>query len=283
MDKSVKFLAPESVSSAVRMLAENDGAVVVVAGGTDVVPKINYYELAPDIIMSIGRLDLDYIRESDGDLIIGARTSMAKLSADELVKEKACALAAAAASMGSAAIRSAATVGGNLANASPAADTATPLLAMDAELTLVSDSGERSAPLADFFVGPGETALKTNELIKEIRIPAAKGKVVFTKLGRRKGMTCSVVNLAVALEMDGDKCSEARIAMGSMAPTPLRCRKAEAVIKGRVLDDDAIRECSAVAIEETSPIDDGRAAAWYRKQAGAALLARAIKEASGQA
>lgn len=283
MDKSTKYVAPESVNDAVRLLAEHAGQIAVVAGGTDIVPKINYYELAPGVIMSIGRLGLDYIQENNGKVTIGAGTSMAKLSASELIAEKACALAAAAASIGSPAIRTAATVGGNLVNASPAADTATPLLAMDAELKLVSDAGERTVPLADFYVGPGETVLKTNELLTEITVPMPKGKTVFAKLGRRKGMTCSIVNVAVRLEMDQDKCVDARIAVGSMAPTPLRCRKAEALIKGRSIDSEVIKECSAAAIDETSPIDDERAAAWYRKQAGTAVLARAIREASGQA
>lgn len=283
MDKSARYMAPESVTEAVRVLAEHGGEVTVVAGGTDIVPKINYYEVAPKIIMSIGRLGLAYIQENNGALVIGAGTSMAKISQSELVSKKAYALAAAAASIGSPAIRTAATVGGNLVNGSPAADTATPLLAMDAELKLVSDAGERTVPLADFYVGPGESVLRANELLTEIRVPVPKGKTVFAKLGRRKAMTCSVVNLAVRLEMDRDKCVDARIAIGSMAPTPLRCRKAEALIKGRTIDSAVIQECSAAAIDETSPIDDERAAAWYRKQAGAAVLARALKEASGQA
>jgi CO/xanthine dehydrogenase FAD-binding subunit len=283
MDKSAKYVAPESVKDAVALLAEHAGQVTIVAGGTDVVPRITYYELAPAIIMSVGRLGLDYIRENDGKLIIGAGTSMAKLSTSELIAKKAPALAAAAASIGSPAIRTAATVGGNLVNASPAADTATPLLAMDAELKLVSNTGERSVPLADFYVGPGETVLKPDELLTEITVPVSKGKTVFAKLGRRKGMTCSVVNVAVRLETEGERCLDARIAVGSMAPTPLRCRKAEELIKGRDIDGEMIKECSTSAIGETSPIDDQRAAAWYRKQAGAAVLARALREASGQA
>lgn len=283
MGKSAKYVAPESVSEAVRLLAEHGGEVAVVAGGTDIVPKINYYEITPGIVMSIGRLGLDYIKQNNGTLVIGARASMAQLSASELVAKQAGALAAAAASVGSPAIRTAATVGGNLVNGSPAADTATPLLAMDAELKLVSDAGERTIPLAGFFVGPGETVLKTNELLSEITVPMPKGKTVFAKLGRRKGMMCSIVNVAVRLEMDGAKCLDARIALGSMAPTPLRCREAEGLIKGRNVDSEVIKKCSVVAIEETSPIDDERAAAWYRKQAGTAVLARALREASGLA
>jgi carbon-monoxide dehydrogenase medium subunit len=283
MNNSARYAAPESVRDALRLLAEHGAQVVVLAGGTDVVPKINYYELTPGIIMSIGRLGLDYVQQSNGSLVIGAGASMANVSASKLIGEKAPALAVAAGSVASPAIRTAATVGGNLVNASPAADTATALLAMDAELKLASEGGERIVPLADFFVGPGETALKSNELLTEITVPVPKGKTVFAKLGRRKGMTCSVVNVAVRLEMEQDKCLDARIALGSMAPTPIRCRKAEAIIKGRKIDEGVIKECAAAAIDETSPIDDQRATAWYRKQAGAAVLARALKEASGKA
>ena len=141
-----------------------------------------------------------------------------------------------------------ATIGGNLANASPAADLATPLLAMDAELLLMSDKGKRTVALKDFFTGPGKTVLRPGELIVEVSIPSLKGKTVFLKLGRRKAMTLSVVNVAVCLEMDGKKCKDARIAMGSVAPTPLRCTRAEGLLKGKGLDETLFAQCAAEAM-----------------------------------
>ena len=191
------------------------------------------------------------------------------------------ALAEAARLSGSDAIRNSATLGGNLANASPAADLATPLLVMDAEVLIKSSGGDRVLPLKEFFRGPGQTALKPQELLVEIRIPAFKGKTAFKKLGRRKAMTLSVVNVAVRLDGNGKKCNEARIALGSMAPTPMRCKKAETMLQGKALDRELIKACAVQAVNEASPIDDQRATAWYRKQAGAALVAQALNRISG--
>ena len=117
----------------------------------------------------------------------------------------------------------------------------------------------------------------------EVSIPPVKGKTVFLKLGRRKAMTLSVVNVAVRLEMGGKKCKDARIAMGSMAPTPLRCPRAEELLKGKGSDNALIAQCSAEAMAACSPVDDQRATAWYRRQAGTALVARALAQAAGLA
>jgi carbon-monoxide dehydrogenase medium subunit len=250
------------------------------AGGTDLVPKINYYELKPEVMLFLGSLGLDYLKEVEGGLRIGAATTTARLAEDAMVAEKAGALAEAARLSGSDAIRNSATIGGNLANASPAADLATPLLVMDAEVLIKGSDGERVLPLKEFFKGPGQTALNPQELLVEIRIPAFKGKTVFMKLGRRRAMTLSVVNVAVRLDGSGKKCKEARIALGSVAPTPMRCEKAEAMLQGKELDSELIKACAAQAISETNPIDDQRATAWYRKQAGAALVTQALARAS---
>jgi carbon-monoxide dehydrogenase medium subunit len=152
---------------------------------------------------------------------------------------------------------------------------------MDAELQLINAGGRRSVSINDFFTGPGKTVLKPDELILEITIPFPKGKTAFLKLGRRKAMTLSVVNVATHLMMDGNRCIDARIALGSMAPTPLRCVRAEGLIKGKRLDEALIGECATQAVAETSPIDDQRATAWYRKRAGQPLVARALAEAAG--
>lgn len=279
--KDAKYFAPTGIEETVRILAEWGEKGTLLAGGTDLVPKINYYELKPGVLIFLGGLGLDYVKESEGGLAIGATTPTARLANDAMVAEKASALAEAARLSGSEAIRNSATIGGNLANASPAADLATPLLVMDAEVLIKGSAGERVHLLKDFFKGLGHTALKRQEVLVEIRIPAFKGKTLFRKLGRRKAMTLSVVNVAVRLEMRGKKCSEARIALGSMAPTPLRCQKAEAMLQGKELNGELIKACAAQAINEANPIDDQRATAWYRKQAGAALVAQALSSVAG--
>jgi carbon-monoxide dehydrogenase medium subunit len=281
--KEAMFFGETEISKAVKLLGQYRKKAVILAGGTDLVPKINYYKLKPEVLVYIGNLGLDYIREKNGKLIIGATTSMAQIAASKLVARKAHALAQAARQAGTTAIRTAATIGGNLANASPAADLATPLLAMDAELLLRSDKGKRTVPLKDFFTGPGTTVLRPGELIVEISIPPIKGKTAFLKLGRRKAMTLSVVNVAVRLEMGGKKCKDARIAMGSVGPTPLRCTRAEDLLKGKGPDRALIAQCSGEAMAACSPVDDQRATAWYRRQAGTALVARALAQAAGLA
>ena len=123
--------------------------------------------------------------------------------------------------------------------------------------------------------------LKPDELVTEIQIPSFEGNTVFLKIGRRKAMTLSVVNTAVRIDMDGKACREARIALGSMAPTPMRCVKAEKMLTGKPIDGTLIRKCAAEAIAEADPIDDQRATAWYRKRAGENLVARALAQAAG--
>ena len=221
--KDVEYFAPKDTGEATKLLAQHGENVTILAGGTDVVPKINYYDLQPDKIMYIGDLGLSGIKESDGRLIIGAAATTAAIAASDLIVQKASALAEAARETGSVAIRTTATIGGNLGNASPGADMAPPLLVMDAQVQLTSSAGNRTVAMDDFFVGPGQTVMKADELLTEISMPVPKGKTVFLKLGRRKAMTLSVVNVAVNLEMDGNTCTDARIAIGSMAPKPLRC------------------------------------------------------------
>ena len=279
--KDVSYFAPTGVGEAVKLLAEYGDKATVLAGGTDLAPSINYYELRPEVLLYIGGVGLDYIQEEDGKLVIGAMTPIARLAASDLVAEKANALAEAARQCGSVAIRTTATIGGSLANASPAADLAPPLLVMDAELHLASAGEERVVVVKDFFTGPGKTVLKPDELIVEVHAPLLKGKTVFLKLGRRKAQTLSLTSVAVWLEMDGAVCHGGRIALGSMAPTPLRCTRAEGLIKGRTLDRKLIAACAAEAVAESTPIDDQRATAWYRKKAGTALVAQALAQAAG--
>jgi CO/xanthine dehydrogenase FAD-binding subunit len=284
--KDAKYFAPAGIKEALTLLAEHGGKATVLAGGTDLVPKINYYELKPDILIYTGGIGWDYIKEENGKLVIGAGTTWTQLTTNSLVTKKAGVLAEAAKQGGCVATRNAGTIGGNLANASPAADLATPLLVLDAEILLKSAKKKRVVPIKEFFTGRGETVLKPDELVVEIHIPPLRGKTTFLKLGRRRAMTLSVVNVAVRLEMAKKRsrsfrtCNEARIALGSMAPTPIRCEKAEEMLQGKELTSELIKACAAQAIDETSPIDDQRATAWYREEAGTALVAQALFRAS---
>ncbi|HEX2768407.1 MAG TPA: FAD binding domain-containing protein, partial [Geobacteraceae bacterium] len=239
------YFAEKSVEDTLALLARYGKRAVILAGGTDLVPRINYYKLKPEVLVYIGNLGLDYIREKGGRLLVGAATKLAEIAASKKVAMKAGALAEAAGLAATAAVRTTATIGGNLANASPAADLAIPLLAMDADLRLQSEKGERVVALNDFFKGPGRTILNPGELIIEVSLPFRRGNCVFLKLGRRKAMSLSVVNVAVYLDMAGNKCREARIAMGAVAPTPIRCPDAEDMLRDKIIDPQLISRCAA--------------------------------------
>ncbi|MGD9317839.1 MAG: xanthine dehydrogenase family protein subunit M [Anaerolineae bacterium] len=279
--REVSYFAPTEVGEAVKVLAEHGEEAAILAGGTDLVAALNYYEIKPGALVYIGGLGLDYIKEEDDKLVIGAGTTGAQLIASDLLAEKFPVLVDAAKTHGSPAVRSTATIGGNLGTGSPAGDLIPPLMVMDAEVLLASAEGERVVAVQDFFTGPQETVCKAGELIVEIRVPLKPGKAAFNKLGRRVAQTCALASATARLEMDGKVCKDARIVLGSMAPTPLRCTEAEAMITGKELDEGLIAKCAAKAIGESSPIDDQRATAWYRKKAGKALVARAVAQAAG--
>ncbi len=279
--REVSYYAPANVGEAVKLLAELGGNAAVLAGGTDLAPELNYYDAKPGALLYIGNLGLSYVKEEDGKLVIGAGTTIAQLLANDLIAKKLDVVAQAAATHGSPAIRTAATIGGNLCQASPAGDAILPLMVSDAELVLASAKGERVVAIKDFFTGPGESVRNPDELLIEIRVPLLAGKAAFAKLGRRKAQVLAIVSAAVRLEIEGGVCKNARIAIGSMAPTPVRCTKAEALIVGKKVDEALIAECAAQAIAECSPIDDQRATAWYRKEAGTALVARVLARAAG--
>ena len=277
----VKYFAPTDLGEAVTLLAQYGKQATILAGGTDLVPKINYYELKPVAILYVGKLGLSYTKQVDGTLVIGAGTPLAQILSSELVAQSAPALVQAAKQHSSVAIRSVATLGGNIANGSPAADMVIPLIAMDAKLRLVSAKGERFMAVQDFFVGPEQTKLEPGELIADVHIPPVKGQAVFLKLGKRKAQACSIVVTAVRLEMADGVCKAARIVLGSMAPTPLRCVKAEEMLMGKAVDQALADQCAATAVGETRPIDDVRATAWYRQKAGTALVKQALSQAAG--
>ena len=283
---NIKYLAPKSLEEALDSLEEFGDRAKVLAGGTDIVPRINNYEQAPSLLVYIEGLSLRYIQEIDRKIVIGSFTTWSDLIESSTIRDAVGVLSDAAKLGGTMATRNAATIGGNLANASPAADLVPPLLVLESELVLISKSGERIVPLSEFFIGPGKTVLKQDEIIKEVHIPKAHGATAFQKLGRRKAMTLSVVNAAARLEFDDNKidvnkkCSGAYIAIGSVAPTPIRCYEAEKALVGKALNRSIIWECASIAIAEASPINDQRATAWYRNKAGVSVVARAVAEAA---
>jgi carbon-monoxide dehydrogenase medium subunit len=276
------FHRPRSIPQAVRLLRAGGRSARVVAGGTDLVVEADRDIRA---LVDITRLGLHYIRKQDGGWAIGAATTLTTVVNSRPMRALAGGiLPKAAATCGSIQIRNMATVGGNLANASPAADLAIPLLALDASVVAAGVRGRASMPLPDLFIGPGKTSLN-GRLLVEVRIPAPPRRSAwsFQKLGRTEA-DIALVSVAAGVELNAQgRVKFARIAMGAVGPTPLRAPQAEATLAGRELDANAIAEASAEAAREAQPISDIRASAEYRKEMTRALAVRALRECALQA
>jgi len=233
------------------------------------------------ILVDVTRLKLSYIKRQQGGWAIGAATTMAALEESKDIQRLADGiLARAAATCGSVQNRNMATLGGNLANASPAADTAPPLLVLDAEVVTVGSNGRRRLPLRKFFRGVHKTALN-GALLVEVFIPALpRGRTAwsFHKLARLAS-DISVVNAAVGLELDSQgHCQWARIAVGAVAPTPLRLVKVEKLLQGKRLDRALVDEACEQIRQQVRPITDVRSTASYRREMSAVLVRRALLE-----
>lgn len=282
--KDVQYFAPETLTEALRLLGKHQKGISVLAGGTDLVRNMNLEFKIPQNILWIGHLDLDYIRSKEGVIHIGGATRMQTAGASKLLQGKATALWQAASKMASPPVRSLATIGGNLCNASPAADTAIALMGLGAEVVLVSRRGKRKLPLTKFFLGPGRTALKPDELLFEVLVrPAGKGEgSAYAKVGRRQALTLAVLNAAARVKVDArGKCVAAIIAVGAAAPTPVHAVKAEAALVGQLFTEESIEKAADLAVAETRPIDDVHGTAWYRRKLTRVLVARCLRKAGG--
>jgi len=175
-----------------------------------------------------------------------------------------------------------ATLAGNIADSSPIGDTIPPLLVLKASLVAASTRGRREIPLDEFFTGPGQNVLKADEVITKIRFPApSRGRGCFLKLGLRRGTSCSVASVAVWLVAKGNRVEEARIALGGVAPTPIRARMTEKSLVGLRIDEELIEKIARQAQAEINPITDVRASAEYRRAVSSRLLAKALRGALG--
>jgi len=277
-------LSPSSLPEAVALLGRYGAGAKLIAGGTDLMVLLKEKRIAPETIINLlGVPELQGIEKKDEVLRIGATVRLSALERSPLLSREWSILASAAHSIGSPQIRNLGTIGGNLCNASPAADLAPSLLVMDAEVTLVSKGGERKVPLSAFFTGPGRTVLKKDEILKEITIPNPSPGTVgaYLKLGRRRSMDLSVVSVGVLLKLSGaGQCERVRIALGSVSPTPMRAKKAEKVLQGRRPDAILVREASECASGECRPITDIRGSAEYRVEMVKALVERAVKQSA---
>jgi carbon-monoxide dehydrogenase medium subunit len=286
--KTFEYLRPSSLEEACAMLAAPDGPAKALAGGTDLLLQMRLGALRPHALVSLRDVPgLDFVRlDADGGLAIGAATSLAALEGSPEVKEAFPAIAEAASFVGSRQVRSRATVGGNLCNAAPSADTAPILIAYGAEAVITDGRAERRVPLEDFFTGPGETVLGPGELLKAIAVPAPPDASFGKYLKSfRSAMDCCTVGVAVCVVVAPGSVvvRDVRVALGAVAPTPIRARVCEGSLIGRELDDALIARAGAEAAGEAQPIDDLRASAGYRKILVDVLSRRALTAAQAWA
>ncbi len=271
----MKIHDPATIDEALDIKRRYPGAVPL-AGGTDLLPLWSSTGSRPDRVVLLGSCAaLRGIGERDGDPFIGACATHSEISEHDRVARHFRALAEAARSIGAPAIRNMGTLGGNLANASPAADLPPALIVCGAEAVLASaERGERTIPVEDFFLSYKRTALEKDELLLGIRleVPDPGVRSFFEKVGTRKAQALAKLSVALSARIDAGRIGSVRIAAGSVAPVPLRLKEVEARIEGNKLSEELIDTARTLAASALSPIDDVRSTARYRRFVFAALL-----------
>ena len=273
------FYRPASVRDALQLLENARGGARIVAGCTDLVLED---DRSVRFLIDITRAGLSYIKRRGDRWAIGATTTMSEIEESTDLRDLAAGLLSrAAATCGSVQIRNMATVGGNMANGSPAADLATPLLALDATAVIADPRGRRKMPLADYLAAARSRAMAKSLLVEVTFADPPRGSRCgwsFQKFGRT-AVDISVVNVAAGLQLDGrGRVKWARIALGAVAPAPLRMAAAEDLMTGHVLDRGLQSEVCALVMRDVQPISDQRASADYRRELSRVLTGRALEE-----
>lgn len=276
------YIRPTSLQQALDFLAQADGEVRPLAGGTDLIPQMREGRKTPGWVMDVksipelNRLEFD----PKGALHLGAAVPCADLIASKEVGERFSLLKQTASLIGGLQIRNRASVGGNICNGAPSADTAPALLCLGATAHVAGQTGMRKLAIDDFFTGPGKTALSAKELLVEIEVPASPPRSAgcYLRMTPREEMDIAIAGVAsyVVLTARGQRCKQARISLGAVAATPLRARKAEAVLSGKALDAALIEQASRQAAEEARPISDVRGSAEYRRHLVEVLTRRTL-------
>jgi carbon-monoxide dehydrogenase medium subunit len=277
---SFEYHEPTSVAEAVELGGRFGADGRFLAGGTDLIIQMRRGKVAPRHVVSLHRVPgLDAI-EANGDVRLGALVTHRAIERCASFQGRLYGLVEGAEVVGGHQVRNVGTVGGNVVNASPAADVVPVLLALDAAVTCVGTDGERTLALEEFLVGPGETARRPGELLTGVRFaaPGERSATAFLKAGRRRAMEISVVCVAAHLTVDaaGERCVGARIALGAVAPTTWRAREAERALEGRVLTPEALRDAGRAAAAGCQPISDVRASSRYRRLLVESLVPRAL-------
>jgi carbon-monoxide dehydrogenase medium subunit len=280
-----ELLSTNTVEETCALLSRFGEGTCVFAGGTDLLTKMKQRRSVPRRLINIKRIpNLSQIRHDDQDgLRIGSLTTIQAIEGSSVIGMKFSALKQAAGVLGTTQIRNVGTIGGNLANASPSAEFATPLLIFGASVQCEGRGGERLIPLDEFFISPGRTSLRQDELLTEVHVPnlptGAQG--IYLKHSLRK-MDVAIASAAVLIIVDGDVCRDVRIALGAVGPIPYRAKKAEETLRGKRLtgglfESELLEEVARVAMGESSPIDDIRGYATYRRRLVSMLVGKGLE------
>ena len=279
--KRFDYIKPATMEDAIAALKANDEPYLL-AGGTDLLVEMKTQAVKPKCLIDLKGISGIAGIEYNNGFKLGTLTTVRDIEVSPLIREKIPALSQAAATLGSIQIRNRATIGGNLCHGSPAADMAAMLLAMNCEVSIASDKGEKTIGLDQFFTGPNSTVVGKHEVLSQIIIPKKmeQFKGVYLKHGPRKAMDIGIVNIAILLDVDLNNrfCNQVMIALGALAPTPIRARKAEALLSGKELKPDRIQKAAEAASDEAKPITDFRATAGYRKDLVKSLVRTGIQQ-----
>ena len=279
-----EYLDARTVEEACSLLSQYGNKAKLIAGGTDLLVSMRRAKIAPVYVINVKAIpNLDYIHHDGDGLRIGALATLSEIENSPLIRDRFPMIGDSARQIGTPQVRNVGTLGGNLCNAAPSADMAPPLIGLGAKAKLKGPKGERAVALEHFFTGPGETRLQVGEMLIEIQIPHQPPHTqgVYLKLPARTAIDLAVVGVAVVVTLDtkGANILDTKIVLGAVAPTPIRARQAEDVIRGKAIDEGLTEEAAKIAAEEAKPISDVRGSASYRKEMVEVLTKGAIRQA----
>jgi len=280
------YIAPKTMDEVLEIMSRLEGKASLLSGGTNLIVNLRNNKIKPELVVDISRLsDFNYIREDEEKIKIGALTNISELTISQLLNHQAKILKEASIQFANPLVRNKATIGGNLADASPAADTAVPLIALEAKVkTIDSDHKRREIPIEELFLAPNQTLLKKDEVITEIEFSSLNCdndnlKSAYEKLGLRNAMAISIVSVAIVLKLRDEKYIEdVKVALGAVAPKPIRAQKVENILKGEILGQSLIEKSAEAVLDDISPISDIRASEDYRRMMSKTLLKRALNK-----
>jgi carbon-monoxide dehydrogenase medium subunit len=276
----VEYRAFSDPAAAVKFAASQKGRSRYIGGGTDLMVQLRSGKAKVEYLIDISAANgLSGIKEEGDSITIGAFTTIEEVRRSSVVAKELVALKEASDLFAAWQVRNLATLGGNLCNASPAADSAPPLLAYGAHLSVRRGDGEVTTPLEKFFLGPGKTLLQDGDLVTSVSIPKPRGGCAFVKLGRRQASILAVVSVAALVRLSGERVGQARVFLGSVAPTPVRATHVEAYLYGRIASEENLRAAARLVSRDVSPIADVRASAAYREKMAVVLTEKALRTA----